>query len=103
MVVEPLTPPGPAVIVVEFVEPVFGPPCLVVTTRHGLPLVTTVPSGPEVTATLSASAGAAAARNPIVKTRMAVLWTRIIKSSADCECHGAGPVAIARERGRFIR
>ena len=72
MVVEPLTPPSPVVIVVEFEEFVLAPPFLVVTTRHGLPVTMTVPSGPEVTATLSARAGAAEARNPMIRTEMAL-------------------------------
>lgn len=62
-VVEPLTPPEPAVIEVEFEELPESPPCCV-TTRQGLLLVTLVPFGPEVTAVLAASAGAATARNP---------------------------------------
>src|SRR5207253_2233348 len=72
-VVEPLTPPCPLVIVVEFEELVLAPSRLVVTTRHGLPLTMTVPSDPEVTATLSARTGAAAARNPMVRMKRAPL------------------------------
>src|SRR6266478_3570135 len=79
MVVEPLTPPCPVVIVVEFEEPVFAPSFLFVTTRHGLPLTMTVPSDPEVTATLSARTGAAAARNPMVRRERVLLWMRIRK------------------------
>src|SRR5439155_23720339 len=80
MVVEPLTPPCPVVIVVEFEEPVFEP-SFRVTTRHGLPLTMTVPSDPEVTATLSARTGAAAARNPMVRTESVLLWMRVRKSA----------------------
>jgi len=81
IVVEPLTPPCPVMIVVEFDEPAFEPSFLFVTTRHGLPLTITVPSDPEVTATLSARAGAATARNPMVRTERVLLWIRIRKSS----------------------
>lgn len=59
-VVLPLTWPEPAVIVVFVrLEPAFP-----VTTRQGFPLTTVVPFGPEVTAMLSASAGAAMAIEP---------------------------------------
>jgi hypothetical protein len=63
IVVEPLTPPPPAVIEVEFDDEPESPSCRV-TTRHGLLLVTVVPFGPEVTAVLAARAGAAAVRKP---------------------------------------
>jgi hypothetical protein len=73
MVVLPLSPLGPVVMEVELlVELVSGASrSWVVTTRHGLPLTTTVPFGPEVTATLSATAGAAAI-NPATRTEMAL-------------------------------
>jgi|tagenome__1003787_1003787.scaffolds.fasta_scaffold20538025_2 hypothetical protein len=70
-VVVPETPPAPVVIDVE-----VEPPCLPVTTRQGLPFTIVVPFGPEVTATLSASAGAVVAKHPIsitaVLTRMEI-------------------------------
>jgi hypothetical protein len=72
MVVLPLTPFGPAVIVVE-----FEPPASPVTTRHGLPLTTVVPFGPAVTATLFVSAGAVTVRKPI---KTASVWMRMIFS-----------------------
>ena len=69
--VVPETPPDPVVIEVE-----VEPPCLPVTTRQGLPLTIVVPFGPEVTATLPASAGAVVAKHPIsmmaVLTRMGI-------------------------------
>jgi hypothetical protein len=73
MVVLPLSPFGPVVMEVELlVELVFGGfRSGVVTTRHGLPLTMTVPFGPEVTATLSATAGTAAI-SPATRTEMAL-------------------------------
>jgi len=59
-VVVPETPPAPVVIEVE-----VEPPCFPVMTRQGLPLTIVVPFGPEVTATLSAKAGAVVAKHPI--------------------------------------
>jgi hypothetical protein len=70
IVVDPLTPPPPAVIEVEFDEEPEPPSCRV-TTRQGLSLVMVAPFGPEVTAVLAASAGAAAARNPSSSGRVA--------------------------------
>ena len=68
-----LSPFGPVVIEVELlVEPVLGAFwSWRVTTRHGLPLTMTVPSGPEVTATLSAKT-APAANNPATRTETAL-------------------------------
>jgi hypothetical protein len=70
-VVVPETPPAPVVIEVE-----VEPPCFPVTTRQGLPWTIVVPFGPEVTATLSAEAGAVIAKHPIsmmaVLTRMGI-------------------------------
>src|SRR5438132_11689033 len=76
-VVEPLNPRGPVVIEVEFeLAPEFEPPSCCVTTRQGFPLTMVVPSGPEVTETLSARAGAARAINP-KRAEMAALRGRI--------------------------
>ena len=88
----------PVVMVVEFEEPVFAPSFLFVTTRHGLPLTMTVPSDPEVTATLSARTGAAAARNPMVRMKRApLLWIRIRESSEKiANAVPSPPVAVAR-------
>jgi hypothetical protein len=62
IVVLPLTLPLPAVTVLELL--VAPSPRWRVTTRHGLPLTTVVPSELDDMETLPASAGAAAARKP---------------------------------------
>ena len=62
-VVLPLSPPWPVVIVVELLPQSLP---LQVTTRHGCELVT-VPLGPLVTVTLSASAGADH-KSPVART-----------------------------------
>src|SRR5207253_102930 len=88
IVVLPLTAPPPAVMLVE-VEPL--PPG---TTRQGLPLTTVVPDGPEVTATLSAKAGAVSATKPISRDRT-LFRTRIdlsfnLQPRLRCRRQGAG-------------
>src|SRR4051794_34474431 len=72
IVVLPLSPFGPVVIEVELLV-VFGAfGSWRVTTRHGLPFTMTVPSDPDETATLSATAGAAAI-SPATRTETAML------------------------------
>jgi hypothetical protein len=73
IVVELLSPLAPLVIVVELL---FGWLSSRVTTRHGLPLTMTVPFGPEVTVTLSATAGHAEARDA-ASSKPAALAIRI--------------------------
>ena len=83
-VVEPLTPPDPAVIEVELVEEPSPSPCRV-TTRHGLLLVTLVPFGPAVTEVLAARAGAAAIKHPTRSGR--AVW----RSRIECLRKSHGP------------
>ena len=82
-VVEPLSPFDPVVIVVEL------PSSLRVTTRHRCPLTMTVPSGPDAAEILSATAGIAAASNPMAITAIALFCLRITKSSELGQCRAA--------------
>jgi hypothetical protein len=75
----PPTWPPPAVMVVEFIplEPLFP-----ATARQGFPLMTVVPLGPVVTATLSASAGDAMAIKPATTAAMCTCMDLLRKQLA---------------------